>query len=89
LGRNVRRLNKWVWRITWPIKTKFTGEPGYSDFALLAYDYRRKALLFMNNMIKEISTSEVFQLLSKPDTKIIDIRPIDAYNGWYLQNESR
>jgi len=43
----------------------------------------------MNNMIKEISTSEVFQLLSKPDTKIIDIRPIDAYNGWYLQNESR
>ena len=23
LDRNVCRLNKWVWRITWPIKTKF------------------------------------------------------------------
>jgi thiosulfate/3-mercaptopyruvate sulfurtransferase len=43
----------------------------------------------MNNMIKEISTNEVFQLLGKPETKIIDIRPIDAYNGWCLQNESR
>src|SRR5665647_2793263 len=43
----------------------------------------------MINMIKEISTNEVFQLLGKPETKIIDIRPIDAYNGWCLQNESR
>ena len=40
-------------------------------------------------MIKGISTNEVFQLLGKPETKIIDIRPIDAYNGWCLQNESR
>jgi thiosulfate/3-mercaptopyruvate sulfurtransferase len=40
-------------------------------------------------MIKEISTNEVFQLLGNPGTKIIDIRPIDAYNGWRLQNESR
>ena len=43
----------------------------------------------MDNMIKEISTNEVFQLLGRPETKIIDIRPIDAYNGWYLQNEFR
>ena len=43
----------------------------------------------MYNMIKEVSTNEVFQLLGKPGTKIIDIRPIDAYNGWCLQNESR
>ena len=43
----------------------------------------------MKNTIKEISTEEVFQLLGKPETKIIDIRPIDAYNGWCLQNESR
>jgi molybdopterin synthase sulfurtransferase len=42
----------------------------------------------MNNTIKEISTDEVFQLLGKPEIKIIDIRPIDAYNGWCLQNES-
>ena len=43
----------------------------------------------MNNTIKEISTDDVFQLLGKPETKIIDIRPIDAYNGWCLPNESR
>src|SRR5664279_657085 len=66
-----------------------SGEPVNSDFALLAYALRRKSLLFMINMIKEISTNEVFQLLGKPETKIIDIRPIDAYNGWCLQNESR
>ena len=43
----------------------------------------------MNDMIREISTDDVFQLLGKPGIKIIDIRPIDAYNGWCLQNESR
>jgi len=43
----------------------------------------------MNNTIKEISTDELISLLGKPETKIIDIRPIDAYNGWCLQNESR
>jgi thiosulfate/3-mercaptopyruvate sulfurtransferase len=43
----------------------------------------------MNNTIKEISTDELISLLDKTETKIIDIRPIEAYNGWCLQNEPR
>lgn len=40
-------------------------------------------------MIKEISTNEVVQLLNNKKTKIIDARPVEAYNGWKLQHESR
>ncbi len=37
----------------------------------------------------EISTSELLGLFGKPDTRIIDVRPADAFNGWQMQNESR
>ncbi|HEX2935824.1 MAG TPA: rhodanese-like domain-containing protein [Bacteroidales bacterium] len=40
-------------------------------------------------MIKNISTEEVQTLLNKEDIKIIDIRPVEAYNGWCLINEAR
>ncbi|HUY02942.1 MAG TPA: rhodanese-like domain-containing protein [Rhodocyclaceae bacterium] len=39
--------------------------------------------------MKEISTSELHGLLNKSEVKIIDARPVDAYNGWPLQGESR
>ena len=37
----------------------------------------------------ELSTNELVRLLDKKDTKIIDARPVDAYNGWKLENENR
>ena len=37
----------------------------------------------------EISTTELKSLPGKDNVKIIDARPIDAYNGWKLQNEIR
>ena len=37
----------------------------------------------------EISTEELFKRLDDPNHKIIDVRPIEAYNGWKLQDEHR
>ena len=37
----------------------------------------------------EVSTNELVELLKNNDTKIIDIRPVEAYNGWKLKNETR
>lgn len=39
--------------------------------------------------INEISTSELIKLIDDKNTKIIDVRPVDAYNGWKLQDEKR
>lgn len=36
-----------------------------------------------------LSTQELFKLLDDKNTKIIDIRPVDAYNGWRMKNEKR
>lgn len=36
-----------------------------------------------------ISTEELHQLLGDPNTSIIDVRPVEAYNGWKLRNEER
>jgi thiosulfate/3-mercaptopyruvate sulfurtransferase len=37
----------------------------------------------------ELSTNELVKLLENKNTKIIDVRPVDAYNGWKLENEAR
>jgi len=37
----------------------------------------------------EISTIEILKLIEDENVKIIDARPIDAYNGWKLENEIR
>ncbi len=39
--------------------------------------------------MKEITTSELVKKINAPNTHIIDIRPVDAYNGWALMNEKR
>jgi len=39
--------------------------------------------------ITEISTKQVFNLLNAKNTIIIDVRPIDAYNGWKIKGEKR
>ena len=36
-----------------------------------------------------LQTNEIQLLLNNPDVAIIDIRPVDAYNGWKLRNEKR
>lgn len=38
---------------------------------------------------KEITTEELVNLLEKKETRVIDVRPVDAYNGWRFQNEQR
>ena len=43
----------------------------------------------MPQIFKEISTDELLKSLGKPGLKVIDVRPVDAYNGWTLQNEKR
>ncbi len=43
----------------------------------------------MQNTFEEISTEGVLSALKNNDHKIIDVRPVDAYNGWALKNETR
>ena len=43
----------------------------------------------MNREIIEISTIELLNRLNNPDFSIIDIRPVEAYNGWKLNSELR
>jgi len=39
--------------------------------------------------MNEISGIELLGMIEKPEVRITDVRPVDAYNGWKLQNESR
>lgn len=39
--------------------------------------------------MREISTEELESQIGKKKIKIIDTRPVDAYNGWILKNEKR
>ena len=39
--------------------------------------------------ISKLTTSELVKLLKNKKVKIIDTRPVDAYNGWKLENEKR
>lgn len=39
--------------------------------------------------MRDISTQEIQYIINQSDLKIIDIRPIDAYNGWRLNGEKR
>ncbi len=38
---------------------------------------------------KKIATTELVKLLQNKNLKIIDVRPVDAYNGWKLKKERR
>lgn len=40
-------------------------------------------------MINEIGTNELMTLIEEKSTKLIDIRTVDAYNGWKLKGEAR
>lgn len=43
----------------------------------------------MINPVKEVNTADVQQLINNKSVKIIDVRPVDAYIGWKLENEDR
>lgn len=45
--------------------------------------------LHVMSKFHELTSVEVLGLLGDPKVKIIDVRPVDAYNGWPLENESR
>jgi thiosulfate/3-mercaptopyruvate sulfurtransferase len=40
-------------------------------------------------MVTEKTTAELFRHLTTSGVKIIDVRPVEAYNGWKLNNETR
>ena len=40
-------------------------------------------------MLPKITTEELSDLLESPKVVVVDIRPVDAYNGWKLKNENR
>lgn len=39
--------------------------------------------------MKDISTPELQMMIQKTDTILLDVRSVDAFNGWTLRNESR
>ncbi len=43
----------------------------------------------MNGYSQRISTEELFRQLDLPGTTFIDVRPVEAYNGWRLNGEAR
>ncbi len=43
----------------------------------------------MITKITEISTKELLDRIEDPELKIIDVRPVEAYNGWKLCREAR
>jgi thiosulfate/3-mercaptopyruvate sulfurtransferase len=43
----------------------------------------------MENSVGQISTDDLLPFLNHKEVKIIDVRPVEAYNGWSLEDESR
>jgi thiosulfate/3-mercaptopyruvate sulfurtransferase len=43
----------------------------------------------MTDVVNRLSTRELLGLLHEPRLQLIDVRPIDAYNGWRLRGEAR
>lgn len=39
--------------------------------------------------MKKITTKELLKFLENPNTRLIDVRPVEAFNGWALRNEKR
>ena len=43
----------------------------------------------INNNSEEISTDLLYSFLGKSESVILDVRPVDAYNGWQMNGEAR
>ena len=42
-----------------------------------------------NEMVNQFSTKQLLELYNDQSLKIVDVRPVDSYNGWRQQNEVR
>ncbi len=45
--------------------------------------------MIRNEMINQLSTKQLVELYNNQSLKIIDVRPVDAYNGWRQKSEVR
>jgi thiosulfate/3-mercaptopyruvate sulfurtransferase len=43
----------------------------------------------MNQQAVEITTADLADALRDPDTRLVDLRPVEAFNGWPLEDEPR
>ncbi|GAB4311700.1 MAG: rhodanese-like domain-containing protein [Bacteroidales bacterium] len=43
----------------------------------------------MEKIIDSITTEELLNRFSKPGTHLVDVRPVESYNGWTLKHEKR
>jgi len=43
----------------------------------------------MERKVHFLSTQDVSRLIGNNSIQLIDIRPVDAYNGWKMNNEKR
>ena len=43
----------------------------------------------MNQSFMKISTAELIPFIENKEALIVDVRPVDAYNGWKMQGEAR
>lgn len=39
--------------------------------------------------MNEVTTSELLKMLGNKGVKLVDVRPVDAYNGWKFMDEIR
>jgi len=39
--------------------------------------------------MKEVTTSALLEMLENKEVKVVDVRPVEAYNGWKLLDEIR
>lgn len=46
-------------------------------------------LVRKTNFMKTITTKELLKFLENSNTRLIDVRPVEAFNGWALRNEKR
>ena len=43
----------------------------------------------ISESVNQLSTTDLEKFINDKSVRIIDVRPVDAYNGWRLQNENR
>lgn len=48
-----------------------------------------KQINILKKLIEQITTEKLNELQQSGKLKLIDVRPVEAYNGWTLQNEAR
>jgi len=39
--------------------------------------------------VKQISTAELIEFIEERSGFVVDVRPVDAYNGWALKGEAQ